>query len=200
VAQASSLVGCQLNDDTRSGRPSSSRNEDNVVCIRDMISKDRTVTFADALHLQTVCQRHAVTLAPRRVSPYADDTAFIATSRKPTLLVSYQQSYVNDLQRSLDECRIAINISKTTAIYVSRAGRRFIQPRPVTIFRDPIQLIDNTRYLGVNLDKQLTRSNHINQVRMKSAKGWVCWVPSGMGRVVSPSGTECCYISSSFAP
>ena len=30
---------------------------------------------------------------------YADDTTIIATSRKPTLLVSYLESYLNDLQR-----------------------------------------------------------------------------------------------------
>jgi hypothetical protein len=30
---------------------------------------------------------------------YADDTAIIATSRKPTLLVSYLESYLNCLQR-----------------------------------------------------------------------------------------------------
>jgi hypothetical protein len=33
-----------VDDDTRSGRPSSSRNEDNGVRIRDMIREDRTVT------------------------------------------------------------------------------------------------------------------------------------------------------------
>ena len=35
-----------------------------------------------------------------------DDTAIIATSRKPTLLVSYLESYLNDLQRWLSEWRI----------------------------------------------------------------------------------------------
>jgi hypothetical protein len=30
---------------------------------------------------------------------YADDTAIIATSRKPTLLVSYLEAYLNELQR-----------------------------------------------------------------------------------------------------
>jgi hypothetical protein len=39
---------------------------------------------------------------------YADDTAIIATSRKPTLLVSYLESYLNDLQRWLSEWRIAM--------------------------------------------------------------------------------------------
>ena len=43
-----------VDDDTRSGRHSSSRNEDNVVRIRDMIREDLTVTLrvlADALHI-----------------------------------------------------------------------------------------------------------------------------------------------------
>jgi len=30
---------------------------------------------------------------------YADDTAVIATSRKPTMIVSYLQSYLKELQR-----------------------------------------------------------------------------------------------------
>jgi hypothetical protein len=47
---------------------------------------------------------------------YADDTATIATSRKPTVLVSYLESYLKDLQRWLSELRIAINVSKSTAI------------------------------------------------------------------------------------
>ena len=59
---------------------------------------------------------------------YVDDTAVIATSRKPTLLVSYLESYLNDLQRWLSEWRIAIYVSKSTAIIFARAGRRFIQP------------------------------------------------------------------------
>ena len=41
---------------------------------------------------------------------YADDTAVIATSRKPKLLVSYLESYLNELQRWLGEWRIAIDV------------------------------------------------------------------------------------------
>ena len=87
---------------------------------------------------------------------YADDTAIIATSRKPILLVSYLESCLNELQRRLSEWRIAINVSKNTAIIFARAGRRFIQPRPVTLFGEPIQWVDTTRYLGVTVDKRLT--------------------------------------------
>jgi hypothetical protein len=101
---------------------------------------------------------------------YADDTAIIATSRKPTLLVSYLESYLNDLQRWLSEWRIAINVSKNTAINFARAGRRFIQPRPVTLFGEPIQSVDKTRYLWVTLDTRITCSPHIDQVRKKTSQ------------------------------
>jgi muramoyltetrapeptide carboxypeptidase LdcA involved in peptidoglycan recycling len=63
---------------------------------------------------------------------YADDTAVIATSRKPTLLVNYLESYMYDMQRWLSEWRIAIYVSKSSAIIFTRHTRRFIQTRPVT--------------------------------------------------------------------
>ena len=43
---------------------------------------------------------------------YADDTAIIATSRKPVLLVSYLEANLSGLERWLREWRIAINVSQ----------------------------------------------------------------------------------------
>jgi len=82
-----------------------------------------------------------------------DYTAIIATSCNPTLLVSYLESYLNDLQRWLREWRIPINVSKSSAIIFVRAGRRFIQPPPVTLLGEQIQWVETTRYLGIALDK-----------------------------------------------
>jgi hypothetical protein len=87
---------------------------------------------------------------------YADDTAVIATFCKPKLLISYLESYLNDLHRWLSECRIAINVSKNSAKIFARAGRRFIQPRPITLFGEPIQRVNTSLYVGVTLDKRLT--------------------------------------------
>jgi hypothetical protein len=47
---------------------------------------------------------------------YPDDTVVMATSRKPELLFSYLESYLSDLERWLKEWRIAINVSKSTAM------------------------------------------------------------------------------------
>ena len=101
---------------------------------------------------------------------YANDTAIIATSRKPTLLGSYLESYLNVLQRSVNEWRIAINVSKSTAIILARAGRRFFQPRPVALLGEPIECVDTIRYLGVTIDNGLNWSPHIDQVRKKTAQ------------------------------
>ena len=50
-----------MEDDTRSGRPSSSWNEDNVVRVRDMIKEDHTVIvcmLADAVHInESTCHQ-----------------------------------------------------------------------------------------------------------------------------------------------
>ena len=59
---------------------------------------------------------------------YAYDTAILATSRKTTLLLSYQESYLNDIKRWLRDWRIAINVSQCTVIIFPRSGGSFIQP------------------------------------------------------------------------
>jgi len=61
-------------------------------------------------------------------------------------------------------------VSKSTAIIFARAGWRFIQPRPVTLIGEPIEWVNTTRYLGVTLDKDVTWSPHIDQVRKKTAQ------------------------------
>ena len=128
---------------------------------------------------------------------YVEDTAVIATSRQPMLLFSCLESYLKGLQRWLSEWRIASNVCKSTAIIFVRVGRPFIQLRPVTLFGQPIQWVDATLYLGVT---RLNWSPHIDQVRSKTAQRMGMLGPHLKGRVISPSGTDFCYIRSSSAP
>jgi len=100
----------------------------------------------------------------------AVDAAIIAVSRMPTLHVSYLESYLNDLQRWFSEWNIVINVPKSTAIIFASAGRRFIQHGLVTLFGEPIEWVDTTRYLGLILDTRLTWSPHIDQVMKRTAQ------------------------------
>jgi hypothetical protein len=93
------------------------------------------------------CPFHSVNYMPTpsyhvELALYSDDMAIIATSRKPTLLISYLDSYLSDLQRWLSEWKIAINFLKSTVIIFTRAGHRFTQSWPIKPFREPIQWVD----------------------------------------------------------
>jgi hypothetical protein len=68
---------------------------------------------------------------------YADDTALMATYREPTLLVGYLEAYLGRLELWLRYWRVAVNVSKSTAVLFAKAARRVRQPRPV-------------QFLGVN--------------------------------------------------
>jgi hypothetical protein len=99
----------------------------------------------------------------------AEYTAVRATSRQPALLVSYYHWYVSGLKRWLRQWTIAVNVSKSTAIFFARTDRRIPKPRQVRLFGKPVHCFDTARYLGVTLDTWLTRSTHIDQIRKKAA-------------------------------
>jgi hypothetical protein len=111
------------------------------------------------------CVAHGVLVFPILVSLYVNDMpelalyakvmAIITMSRSPTLLVSYLESYLNDLERWLTECRIVLNVSMSTAIIFVRARRRYIEPRPLNILGEQFQWVDTARYLGVIPDTRL---------------------------------------------
>jgi len=125
---------------------------------------------------------------------YADETAIIPTSPKPPLLVSSLESYLNELQRWLSEWRIAINVSRSATIIFPCSGRRFIQPRPVTLFGEPIQRVETTRYLGwPYIDDSPGRLTSTRSGRWL-LKGWVSGSSPEKGRVISPSAKESCSI------
>jgi hypothetical protein len=91
-------------------------------------------------------------------------------SPKPSLLVSYLESYLSDIERWLGELRFATNLSKSNAMLFAKVVWRVPKPRPVQFLGEPIQWVDTARYLGGNLDSRLTWSPPIVHVRKKAAK------------------------------
>jgi hypothetical protein len=65
------------------------------------------------------------------LAQYAGDTALVATSRSPPLLVGYLEIYLGRLERWLRDWRIAINVSKSTAVLSVKTVRRIQKPRSV---------------------------------------------------------------------
>jgi hypothetical protein len=104
------------------------------------------------------------------LTQYMDDTALVATSRSPSLLVGYLEAYLGGLESWLRDWRISNNISKSTAVLFVKTARRMQKPRAVHFLGDPIQWVETARYLGVTLDTQLNWSAHVNQVGKKAAQ------------------------------
>jgi hypothetical protein len=52
----------------------------------------------------------------------------------------------------------------------AKTGMRIRKPRAVQFFGEPIQCVDDARYLWMTLDKGLTWSKHIDQIRKKAAQ------------------------------
>jgi hypothetical protein len=65
------------------------------------------------------------------LAQHADDTAPVVTSRSPLLLFGYLEAYLGRLERWLRDWRIAINVSKRTAVLFVKAARHIQKPRAV---------------------------------------------------------------------
>jgi hypothetical protein len=104
------------------------------------------------------------------LAQYTDYTALIATSSSPSLVVDYLEACLGRLLLWLRDWRLAINVSKSTAVLFAKAARRVQKSRPVQFPGEPIEWVETVRYLGVTLDTRLTWSAHVNQVRKKAAQ------------------------------
>jgi hypothetical protein len=129
------------------------------------------------------------------LAQYADDMALVATSRSPSLLVGYLEACLSRLELWIRDWRIAINISKSTAVLFVKAAKRMQKPRPVQFLGELIQWVETAHYLVVTLNTQLTWSAHINQVGKKAAQRLGMLGPLLNRR----SGLVCCSTSSSSA-
>jgi hypothetical protein len=113
------------------------------------------------------------------------------------LLFNYLVTYLNKLVLWLRYCRIAINVSKSTAVLFGKNTRCIQRPRPVQRLGAPIQCVDTAWYLGVNLDTRVTFPAHVKQVRGKAAQRLGVLGPSLTGGAVFPLRTACWSTSSS---
>jgi hypothetical protein len=62
------------------------------------------------------------------LAQYADDTALVATSRSPSLLAIYLEAYLLRLELWLQDWRIDISVSKSTAVLFVKAASRIQKP------------------------------------------------------------------------
>jgi hypothetical protein len=80
-------------------------------------------------------------------------------------LIGYMQACLGRLELWLRDCRVAINVCKSTAVLSAKAARGVRQPWPVQFLGGPTEWVETARCIGVTLDTRLTWSAHVNKVR-----------------------------------
>lgn len=94
---------------------------------------------------------------------FADDTAILATDKLPEKATQKLQNSLDHIAKWLKDWRIKANESKS--VQVTFTTRRDVCP-PVTLNGVQVPQHDETKYLGVYLDKRLTWRKHIFTKRL----------------------------------
>ncbi|GFT93191.1 RNA-directed DNA polymerase from mobile element jockey [Trichonephila clavipes] len=96
---------------------------------------------------------------------YADDTAILSRHRNLNTLVENINEHLAHLEIWFSVWKIALNSSKTEAVFFSK--RHLPPPPEITLQNQRIPWSQHTKYLGVIIDKNLTFRQHITYIRDK---------------------------------
>jgi len=97
------------------------------------------------------------------VADYADDKAILSTHSNPVLAVQNLQSHLSLMEDWYTNWRFKINQAKSIHTTFTL---RFTPCNDVFIYGTQIPSAQNTKYLGLTLDKRLTWAQHIKSKRI----------------------------------
>ncbi|GBN92235.1 hypothetical protein AVEN_116300-1 [Araneus ventricosus] len=98
-----------------------------------------------------------------KIGLFADDTAYMSTGASDHVMTSLND-YLDQLGRWLMRWKVQVNSDKCQSVYFTR---RRSTPIPPKLYRRSIPWKDETKYLGVTLDKRLTSKSHVAEVKNK---------------------------------
>ncbi|GFX50123.1 RNA-directed DNA polymerase from mobile element jockey [Trichonephila clavipes] len=97
---------------------------------------------------------------------FADDSVALTQGVQLNYTIKTMQRFLDILDNSLTDWRIAINVEKTQAIVFRKWG--VIDPQAeLTLFDDIIHWVPVVRYLGLHIDSRLTYKKHIDYLSDK---------------------------------
>lgn len=98
------------------------------------------------------------------VATYADDTAILSSHEDPSVASQLLQTDLANIEKWLKLWRIKVN--ETKSAHVTFTLRRQTCP-PVTMNGNQIPQYNDTKYLGIHLDRKLTWQKHIFTKRLQ---------------------------------
>lgn len=101
---------------------------------------------------------------------FADDTTVSCSHHSYENLVALMNSELIKIKNWTDSNRLTINISKTNAIVYS--NRTILNPDnfPIILNNNPVNLVHESKFLGVVIDEKLNFAKHISQITNKISR------------------------------
>jgi Reverse transcriptase (RNA-dependent DNA polymerase) len=101
---------------------------------------------------------------------FADDTPVYCTSEVPDIIIRDLQSAMTSISEYFSKWKIKINASKTQSVFFTRRRTRDLPTTGLVLEGVSVEWRDETKYLGVVLDKRLTFKTHIERTTNKVQK------------------------------
>ncbi|KAJ0180186.1 hypothetical protein K1T71_004777 [Dendrolimus kikuchii] len=123
---------------------------------------------------------------------YADDVAAVVTASSVDTLEENLNNTATQLSNWFQTNGLALNLTKTHFIHFWLSGTA---PRPlsVSVASSTINQVENTVFLGFQVDRGLQWTNHIDGLCSKL--GRACYALSRVARVVSVDVARACYFA-----
>ena len=104
---------------------------------------------------------------------YADDTSISFTARSVNDLNLTMNKELDSLRKWLQGNKLSLNVLKTQAMVIGSRPNlekiltKLVEPPSFSIGCLEVEMVDNVKYLGVHIDRHLSRDEHIHFVRSK---------------------------------
>ncbi|GBO13107.1 RNA-directed DNA polymerase from mobile element jockey [Araneus ventricosus] len=109
------------------------------------------------IFINDICQ-----MPDTEICLFADDTAILSSGATAEATMTSLNNHLTELGRWLIKWKIKVNSDKCQAVYFSRKQSL---PPPPKIFRRVIPWREETKYLGITLDKKLTFKSHFAKIK-----------------------------------
>ena len=99
---------------------------------------------------------------------FADDTTVYFSSKNVSLLMASIEHNLNTLNDWFKANKLTLNKTKSVCMFYKANPNKYIPPLPdLKIKNTPIQYVDNTKFLGIWIDKHLNWNTHVNKLALK---------------------------------
>ena len=102
---------------------------------------------------------------------YADDTNMFVTGKNIENLIFLMNTELKKILIWLNANKLSLNVKKTHFIIFSFSNKRIVNTNDIVIDNQPVSRVSHTKFLGVIIDEKLNWSEHVNNLKIKLAKG-----------------------------